>query len=77
MVALVACVLITYGLAAAAVLAGVPLQMGVARGEAIQQFTYRVVLASIVATSMLVPVLLRLPAGEARSVRVDACASGE
>lgn len=61
---------------AAAVLAGVPLQMGVAQGEAIQQFTYMVVLASIVATSMLVPVLLRLPAGDATSPGVGACASG-
>jgi NhaP-type Na+/H+ or K+/H+ antiporter len=50
---------------AAAVLAGVPLQMGVAQGEAIQQLTYMVVLASIVATSVLVPVLVRSPEGEA------------
>ena len=50
---------------AAAVLAGVPLQMGVAQGEAIQQLTYMVVLASIVATSVLVPVLVRSPEGQA------------
>ena len=50
---------------AAAVLAGVPLQMGVAQGEAIQQLTFMVVLASIVATSVLVPVLVRSPQGEA------------
>ena len=62
---------------AAAVLAGVPLQMGVAQGEAIQQLTYMVVLASIVATSVLVPVLVRLPEGEAQEPRVGASASSE
>jgi NhaP-type Na+/H+ or K+/H+ antiporter len=44
---------------AAAVLAGVPIQMGVAQGDLIQQFTYMVVLASIVVTSATVPVLSR------------------
>ena len=62
---------------AAAVLAGVPLQMGVAQGEAIQQLTYMVVLASIVATSVLVPVLVRLPEGEAQEPRVRASATSE
>jgi NhaP-type Na+/H+ or K+/H+ antiporter len=48
---------------AAAVLAGVPVQMGIAQGDLMQQFTYMVVLASIVVTSMLVPQLTRGPMG--------------
>ena len=36
-----------------------------------------VVLASIVATSILVPVLVRLPEGEAQEPRVRASASSE
>ena len=42
---------------AAAVLAGVPAQLGLAQGELIQQFTYMVVLASVALTSTLVPLL--------------------
>jgi NhaP-type Na+/H+ or K+/H+ antiporter len=48
---------------AAAVLAGVPTQLGIAQGDAMQQFTYTVVLASIVVTSVLVPQLARGPVG--------------
>jgi len=48
---------------AAAVLAGVPIQMGLAQGEVIQQFTYMLVLASIVVTSAMVPQLSRGPVG--------------
>jgi NhaP-type Na+/H+ or K+/H+ antiporter len=42
---------------AAAVLAGVPIQMGLTQGDVMQQFTYMVVLASILVTSALVPQL--------------------
>jgi NhaP-type Na+/H+ or K+/H+ antiporter len=49
---------------AAAVLAGVPSQMGIAEGAVMQQFTYMVVLASIVLTSALIPVLSRGLVGE-------------
>jgi NhaP-type Na+/H+ or K+/H+ antiporter len=48
---------------AAAVLAGVPAQMGIAQGDVMQQFTYIVVLASIVVTSVLVPQLAGGPVG--------------
>jgi NhaP-type Na+/H+ or K+/H+ antiporter len=48
---------------AAAVLAGVPIQMGIAQGDVMQQFTYLVVLASIVVTSVLVPQLGSGPVG--------------
>lgn len=48
---------------AAAVLAGVPIQMGIAQGDVMQQFTYLVVLASIVVTSLLVPQLAGGPVG--------------
>ena len=54
--AAVASVMAPKGLAAA-VLAGVPLQMGIAGGEAVQQFVYMVVLVSIVVTSAAVPLL--------------------
>jgi len=50
---------------AAAVLAGVPVQMGIPQGEVMQQFTYIVVLASIVLTSLLVPQLATGPVGAA------------
>jgi NhaP-type Na+/H+ or K+/H+ antiporter len=50
---------------AAAVLAGVPVQMGIAQGDVMQQFTYIVVLASIVVTSVLVPQLAGGPVGAA------------
>jgi NhaP-type Na+/H+ or K+/H+ antiporter len=48
---------------AAAVLAGVPIQMGIAQGDVMQQFTYIVVLASIVVTSVLVPQVAGGPVG--------------
>lgn len=48
---------------AAAVLAGVPVQMGIAQGDVMQQFTYIVVLASIVVTSLLVPQVAGGPVG--------------
>jgi len=48
---------------AAAVLAGVPIQMGIVQGEVMQQFTYLVVLTSIVVTSVLVPQLAHGPVG--------------
>jgi len=54
--AAVASVMAPKGLAAA-VLAGVPLQMGIAGGEAVQQFVYMVVLVSIVVTSLAIPLL--------------------
>ena len=44
---------------AAAVLAGLPMQYGVFEGSDIQSITYNVVLISIVATSILVPLLER------------------
>ena len=44
---------------AAAVLAGLPMQYGVFEGSDIQSITYNVVLISIVATSILVPLLQR------------------
>jgi NhaP-type Na+/H+ or K+/H+ antiporter len=62
---------------AAAVLAGVPLQMGVAQGEAMQQFTYMAVLASIVATSTLVPLVSRAPAVEPTGLALDRIAEAE
>ncbi len=46
---------------AAAVLAGVPAQMGLAGGAAIQQFVFGIVLTSIVITSVAVPLLARWP----------------
>jgi potassium/hydrogen antiporter len=52
----VASVMAPKGLAAA-VLAGVPLQFGIAGGEAVQQFVYMVVLVSIVVTSVAIPLL--------------------
>jgi cell volume regulation protein A len=63
---------------AAAVLGAVPLRLGLAGGEAIQGFTYLVVLFSIVATAFLVwaqqfPVVIRVyarvfgPGGSARA----------
>jgi NhaP-type Na+/H+ or K+/H+ antiporter len=52
----VASVMAPKGLAAA-VLAGVPLQLGIAGGEAVQQFVYMVVLVSIVVTSVAIPLL--------------------
>jgi NhaP-type Na+/H+ or K+/H+ antiporter len=48
---------------AAAVLAGVPTQMGITQGDVMQQFTYIVVLASIVVTSVLIPQLAGGPVG--------------
>jgi NhaP-type Na+/H+ or K+/H+ antiporter len=50
---------------AAAVLAGVPAQMGIAEGPAIQQFVYAVVLVSIVFTSVAVPLI---PLGPVRAL---------
>lgn len=47
--------LIPKGLAAA-VLAGVPLQMGLEQGEEIQNFVYTIVLVSIVVVSTLIPI---------------------
>jgi NhaP-type Na+/H+ or K+/H+ antiporter len=55
-------VMVPKGLAAA-VLAGLPLQMGIAEGAAIQQFAYMSVFVSIVLTSVLVPQLVRGPVG--------------
>jgi NhaP-type Na+/H+ or K+/H+ antiporter len=46
---------------AAAVLAGVPAQMGLPGGAAIQQFVFGIVLTSIVITSVAVPLLPRWP----------------
>lgn len=46
---------------AAAVLAGVPAQMGLPGGPAIQQFVFGIVLASIVMTSLAVPLMHRWP----------------
>ena len=54
--AAVASVMAPKGLAAA-VLAGVPLQLGIAGGEAVQQFVYMVVLVSIIVTSVAIPLL--------------------
>lgn len=54
--AAIAAVMAPKGLAAA-VLAGVPFQMGIAGGEAVQQFVYTVVLVSIVVTSVAIPLL--------------------
>ena len=54
--AAVASVMAPKGLAAA-VLAGVPMQMGIAGGEAVQQFVYMVVLVSIIVTSVAIPLL--------------------
>ena len=48
---------------AAAVLAGAPSQLGLAQGEAMQQFTYMTVLASVALTSLLVPQLQVGPVG--------------
>jgi NhaP-type Na+/H+ or K+/H+ antiporter len=48
---------------AAAVLAGVPLQLGIPGGDVTQQFVYMVVLVSILATSLAVPLLDRAPLG--------------
>lgn len=53
-------VMVPKGLAAA-VLAGLPSQRGLPEGDAMQQFTYMVVLVSIVLTSLLVPVVQRSP----------------
>jgi NhaP-type Na+/H+ or K+/H+ antiporter len=46
---------------AAAVLAGVPTQLGLSGGPAVQQFVYGMVLASIVVTSAAVPLMHRWP----------------
>jgi putative Na+/H+ antiporter len=47
---------------AAAVLANLPLQAGVPGGEMIRDLVYAVILTSIVLTSLLIPVLKRVPA---------------
>jgi hypothetical protein len=46
---------------AAAVLASVPLRMGLPGGETVQDFAYMVVLFSILTTALLVPVLRHPP----------------
>ena len=53
-----ASVMVPKGLAAA-VLASVPLRMGLPGGETVQSFAYMVVLFSILTTALLVPVLRR------------------
>ena len=53
-------VMVPKGLAAA-VLAGLPTQRGVPEGPLMQQFTYMIVLFSIVLTSLLVPLVQRAP----------------
>ena len=47
---------------AAAVLASLPLQYGLPGGEMIRDLTYAVILTSIVLTSILIPVLEKVPA---------------
>jgi NhaP-type Na+/H+ or K+/H+ antiporter len=54
--AAVASVMAPKGLAAA-VLAGVPLQLGIPGGEAVQQFVFTVVLVSVGVTSVTIPLL--------------------
>lgn len=51
-------VMIPKGLAAA-VLAGIPLQKGIAGGQTIQELTYSVILITIVISSVLIPLLKR------------------
>lgn len=51
-------VMIPKGLAAA-VLAGIPLQKGIANGQIIQDLTYSIILFSIIITSVLIPLLSR------------------
>lgn len=55
-------VMVPKGLAAA-VLAGLPNEYGMAEGNDIQAITYNVVLLSIVATSILIPIIERTPIG--------------
>ena len=48
---------------AAAVLAGLPIQYGMVEGPDIQAITYHVVLASIITTSVLIPLIERTSLG--------------
>lgn len=61
---------------AAAVLAGTPVQMGLAGAEIAQQFTYMVVLISISLTSLLVPLLRVWPVRHAFDVLFRGFAEG-
>ena len=56
---------------AAAVLAGLPVQYGLENGKDIQDITYMVILLSIFATSVMVPLIQGTPLGRVFKVLFD------
>ncbi len=61
---------------AAAVLAGLPSQYGMVEGADIQAITFHVVLYSIIATSVLIPLVERTPLGRLMDGFFSRCAAG-